>query len=46
MIPSIALNDGHSIPQLGLGTWPLSDAEVALVIPTAIDLGYRTLTPP
>jgi 2,5-diketo-D-gluconate reductase A len=41
MIPSLALNDGHSIPQLGLGTWPLSDAEVALVIPTAIELGYR-----
>jgi 2,5-diketo-D-gluconate reductase A len=41
MIPSIALNDGHSIPQLGLGTWPLSDGEAALVIPTATDLGYR-----
>jgi 2,5-diketo-D-gluconate reductase A len=41
MIPSIPLNDGHSIPQLGLGTWPLSDAEVAIVVPTAIELGYR-----
>jgi len=41
MIPSIALNDGHSIPQLGFGTWPLSDAEVAVVVPTAIELGYR-----
>ncbi|TQO19912.1 2,5-diketo-D-gluconate reductase A [Rhodoglobus vestalii] len=41
MIPSLALNDGHSIPQLGLGTWPLSDAEVAVVVPTAIELGYR-----
>jgi len=41
MIPSISLNDGHSIPQLGLGTWPLSDAEVAVVVPTAIELGYR-----
>jgi len=41
MIPSLELNDGNRIPQLGLGTWPLSDAEVALVIPTAIELGYR-----
>ncbi|EPR75373.1 oxidoreductase, aldo/keto reductase family [Leifsonia rubra CMS 76R] len=41
MIPSLALNDGHSIPQLGLGTWPLSDAEVAIVVPMAIELGYR-----
>ncbi|QYH34773.1 aldo/keto reductase [Salinibacterium sp. M195] len=41
MIPSIPLNDGHSIPQLGFGTWPLSDAEVAIVVPMAIELGYR-----
>lgn len=40
-VPSIALNDGHSIPQLGLGTWPLDDSEVSDVIQTAAALGYR-----
>jgi 2,5-diketo-D-gluconate reductase A len=39
--PALPLNDGHSIPQLGLGTWPLTDAEVAPVIRTAVELGYR-----
>lgn len=41
MIPSIALNDGHSIPQLGIGTWPLDDAEVAGVVESALSVGYR-----
>ncbi|HEY4269373.1 MAG TPA: aldo/keto reductase [Galbitalea sp.] len=41
MIPSVALNTGHSIPQIGLGTWPLDDAEIARVIPIAAELGYR-----
>jgi 2,5-diketo-D-gluconate reductase A len=41
MIPSVALNDGHSIPQLGIGTWPLNDAEVAEVVVSATALGYR-----
>ena len=40
-IPSIALNDGHSIPQIGLGTWPLNDAQVADAIVAAAQLGYR-----
>jgi 2,5-diketo-D-gluconate reductase A len=40
-IPSIALNDGHSIPQIGLGTWPLNDAQVADAIVDAAELGYR-----
>jgi 2,5-diketo-D-gluconate reductase A len=40
-IPSLTLNDGASIPQIGLGTWPLDDTEVASVIETAVGLGYR-----
>jgi len=40
-VPSITLNDGFTIPQLGLGTWPLDDTEVASVIETAASLGYR-----
>ncbi|MBT2512459.1 aldo/keto reductase [Arthrobacter sp. ISL-30] len=39
--PRIRLNDGYSIPQIGLGTWPLNDGEVARAVVQAIELGYR-----
>lgn len=40
-VPSLRLNDGHSIPQIGLGTASLNDETVASVIVTAIEAGYR-----
>ncbi len=40
-IPTIALNTGAGIPQLGLGTWPLNDAQVADTVAAAAALGYR-----
>jgi 2,5-diketo-D-gluconate reductase A len=40
-IPRVALNDGRSIPQLGIGTFPLSDDEVSGLVVTAIEAGYR-----
>jgi 2,5-diketo-D-gluconate reductase A len=40
-VPTLRLNDGHAIPQIGLGTWPLGDDEVAPVVVTAIEAGYR-----
>lgn len=39
--PTLPLNDGNSIPQIGLGTWPLKDDEAARVVVTAIEAGYR-----
>ncbi|MHC8606233.1 aldo/keto reductase [Paenarthrobacter ureafaciens] len=39
--PLIELNDGYKIPQLGLGTWPLDDTQVAKAIQDAVALGYR-----
>jgi 2,5-diketo-D-gluconate reductase A len=39
--PTVSLNDGNAIPQIGLGTWPLKDDEVAPVVVTAIEAGYR-----
>jgi len=39
--PTLPLNDGTRIPQIGLGTWPLSDETVAPVVVTAIEAGYR-----
>jgi 2,5-diketo-D-gluconate reductase A len=40
-IPLIELNNGTRIPQIGLGTWPLDDLEVARAIVDATALGYR-----
>ena len=39
--PLIRLNDGYSIPQLGLGTWPLDDDQVAAAVVSAVEAGYR-----
>jgi 2,5-diketo-D-gluconate reductase A len=39
--PLIKLNDGHTIPQLGLGTWPLDDDQVASAVVHAVEAGYR-----
>ena len=37
------MHDGGSIPAIGVGTWPMDDAEAARVIPVAIELGYRLI---
>lgn len=39
--PPVPLNDGHAIPQIGLGTWPLDDSEAERVIELALGIGYR-----
>jgi 2,5-diketo-D-gluconate reductase A len=39
--PVIELNDGHRIPQIGLGTWPLDDKQVAAAVVDAMEAGYR-----
>ncbi|UKF32474.1 aldo/keto reductase [Clavibacter phaseoli] len=39
--PDLALNDGRTIPQIGLGTYPLTDDEVREVVVTAVEVGYR-----
>jgi 2,5-diketo-D-gluconate reductase A len=41
LAPRISLNDGTSIPQIGLGTWPLDDRNVAAAVEQAVGLGYR-----
>jgi 2,5-diketo-D-gluconate reductase A len=41
--PLLPLNTGRSIPQLGLGTAPLSDDEVAPAIIAAVEAGYRLI---
>lgn len=38
---SIQLNDGRSIPQVGLGVWQASNEQAALAVRTALESGYR-----
>lgn len=41
--PTIKLNDGKTIPQLGFGVWQVADAEAPAVIGEAIVAGYRAI---
>jgi 2,5-diketo-D-gluconate reductase A len=40
-IPTISLNDGASIPQLGFGTYKIAPDQAASAVRTALDVGYR-----
>lgn len=39
--PSIELNDGNSIPQVGLGVWQTPPEDTERAAATALDAGYR-----
>ena len=41
--PTISLNDGNVIPQLGFGVWQVPNKEAAKVVGTAISTGYRSI---
>lgn len=40
-VPTIPLAHGPAMPQLGLGTFPMDDAQVERAVATAIEAGYR-----
>lgn len=40
-IPAITLSDGHTIPQLGFGTYKLDDAAAERAVTEALEIGYR-----
>jgi 2,5-diketo-D-gluconate reductase A len=42
-VPSITLNDGHAIPQLGMGVWQVDPAITARVVEDGIAAGYRLI---
>ncbi len=42
-LPTITLNDGNTIPQLGFGVWQVSNDEVTGAVVTAIEAGYRSI---
>src|SRR5215203_3983702 len=39
--PSIELNDGRSIPQLGFGVFQIDPEDTAEAVSTALEIGYR-----
>jgi 2,5-diketo-D-gluconate reductase A len=41
VVPSVTLNDGHSIPQLGFGVFQIDPADTAEAVGNALQVGYR-----
>ncbi|MFF3336636.1 aldo/keto reductase [Streptomyces sp. NPDC002888] len=42
-IPAHQLNDGTALPAIGLGTWPMNDAQAEEAVAGALGQGYRLL---
>ncbi|MFF7199926.1 MULTISPECIES: aldo/keto reductase [unclassified Streptomyces] len=42
-VPSITLNNGVEMPQLGFGVWQVPDDEAAQAVSTALEAGYRSI---
>lgn len=39
--PTVTLNDGHQIPQIGFGTWRIANERAPRIVSHAIATGYR-----
>ena len=42
-VPSVILNNGVEMPQLGFGVWQVPDDEAAKAVTTALEAGYRSI---
>ncbi|MFC8538128.1 aldo/keto reductase [Streptomyces sp. NPDC057249] len=42
-VPTVALNNGIEIPQLGFGVFQVPDAETAAAVTSALEAGYRSI---
>ncbi|MFD4030603.1 aldo/keto reductase [Streptomyces sp. NPDC058637] len=42
-VPSLTLNNGLTMPQLGFGVWQVPDDEATKAVATAIEAGYRSI---
>ncbi|QCB50212.1 aldo/keto reductase [Rhodococcus sp. PAMC28707] len=42
-VPTIVLNDGHAIPQLGFGVWQVPDDGAQAAVAEALEVGYRSI---
>lgn len=40
-VPTITLNDGNTIPQLGYGVWQVSTDDIVASVSKALEIGYR-----
>lgn len=43
LAPTVTLANGVLMPQLGLGTWPMNNAEAATAVAQALHMGYRLI---
>ncbi|MFF0740000.1 aldo/keto reductase [Streptomyces sp. NPDC004111] len=42
-VPSLTLNNGVEMPQLGFGVWQVPDDEATAAVGTALEAGYRSI---
>ena len=42
-VPTITLNNGRTIPQLGFGVWQIPDEEAESAVGLALEAGYRSI---
>ena len=42
-VPTVPLANGVAMPALGLGTWPMDDAQAEIAVTEALRLGYRLI---
>src|SRR5690606_32188505 len=42
-VPAFKLNDGNSMPQLGLGVWQVPNGEASAAVKEALAAGYRSV---
>ncbi|UUU39067.1 aldo/keto reductase [Streptomyces sp. NBC_00162] len=42
-VPTVKLNNGSLMPQLGFGVWQVPDAEAERAVATALQAGYRSI---
>jgi 2,5-diketo-D-gluconate reductase A len=41
VVPTVTLNDGRTIPQLGFGVWQVSSEDIVPAVAKALEVGYR-----
>ncbi|WP_302185301.1 aldo/keto reductase [Streptomyces sp. GMY02] len=42
-VPTLTLNNGTEMPQLGFGVWQVPDSEAVKAVTTALEAGYRSI---
>ncbi|MFE4646454.1 aldo/keto reductase, partial [Streptomyces sp. NPDC056730] len=42
-VPTLTLNNGIEMPQLGFGVWQVPDDEATRAVGTALEAGYRSI---